>query len=896
MGVLCPYFYSNPPEHQNTKRIMPDSEPEKTNVPAGMPDSSGTDKRKSEPDKKTSGASAAPAKKQPVPRRAKWAIALLSVLCVILLGALVELACLPRFLEEDINKLLQPLAEGGGVEFRIKTISLTSAEIACKLTDTSGGAARNVGGIGAFSVRYSPLSLLRDKTIEAVEIENCDVTADYSGGSVRIPAYDLFAKAFRPGEPKEKSDAPAPDDLNAVIPVKIGRISLSGSLSAESRSEDAVDILHVPYAVTVKPDPELGWNKLDCSLSVHFATNAVECRAAYLHTEKKVILDLENFTLATSAMPGTVRSALPRGLRAGLSFRSKAELDLNTLKVKEDSSVEGAFTVAYRTPQGLRINSETPFSVKMLPDEVVSLAVGALKGEYDAIPFELGEIKASVSLPERTVRGGFQVKLAESEPAKFSVSGCMNAERTGIELSLDNTPLLKAAYKGADVAFRPGKLAAEVGFIDDELVASADFSCGEIRAGFEGALLNPELKGLTAFLRPASITAHVGIDTSTKEASVELTGGELGAGFKGTNVVYRPERIHAGLDSAGEETVLSAGLTGGELTADTGGIRASFRPETFAAELKSCEGAWELTVGLLGKQLLAELEGMSCSADALAFNAESQNGQTYKADAKITAFKFKQDAANLTYAAPELKLNAAFDIGGGVLSGDAVCPDSALAMPELKLLAKNLQWEFPFDMALASADEESAEAEPETDEKLLRPRTGRVALGDFEFNGIQAASLDGTVQWDDAAKAFHLKTDAKLLSISGQIYADVVLGAAGVETECGITIPEQDADLSKDLAAFLPQFEEIFCIGKLGGSAVYRILPKTTTGNAKFPSYLAHVWGRRYAATESFTADPGGGGIVDLLRAARRRCRNGGLNSRCLPTARGRGSTAVCRG
>ena len=32
------------------------------------------------------------------------------------------------------------------------------------------------------------------------------------------------------------------------------------------------------------------------------------------------------------------------------------------------------------------------------------------------------------------------------------------------------------------------------------------------------------------------------------------------------------------------------------------------------------------------------------------------------------------------------------------------------------------------------------------------------------------------------------------------------------------------------------------------------------TGNAKFASYLAHVWGRRYAATESFTAHPKNGG------------------------------------
>lgn len=32
-----------------------------------------------------------------------------------------------------------------------------------------------------------------------------------------------------------------------------------------------------------------------------------------------------------------------------------------------------------------------------------------------------------------------------------------------------------------------------------------------------------------------------------------------------------------------------------------------------------------------------------------------------------------------------------------------------------------------------------------------------------------------------------------------------------------------------------------------------------TTGNARFPAYLAHVWGRRYAATESFTGGPGDG-------------------------------------
>ena len=188
---------------------MPESEPEKKTVHAGTPESSGADKRNAEPDKK-SGVSAvsASAKKQPVPRRAKWLIALLLLLCLILLGALLELAFLPHFLEQDINKLLQPLAEGGGVEFRIKTISLTSAEVACKIRDyTRNGRPMRVGSIGSLSIRYSPLSLLRDRTIESIDIENCDVTADYSDGSISIPAYDLFAKSFQSGDKEEKDES-----------------------------------------------------------------------------------------------------------------------------------------------------------------------------------------------------------------------------------------------------------------------------------------------------------------------------------------------------------------------------------------------------------------------------------------------------------------------------------------------------------------------------------------------------------------------------------------------------------------------------------------------------------------------------------------------------------------
>ncbi len=845
---------------------MPESEPEKKTVPAGTKESSEAGKRNAEPGR-TSGASAAVSvsgKKAPIPRRAKWLIALLSVLCVILLAVLLELAFLPQFLEQDINKILQPLAEGGGVEFRIKTISLTSAEVACKIKDTSrNGRPVKVGSIGSLSIRYSPVSLLRERAIESIDIENCDVTVDYSDGSISVPAYDLFAKSFQSDEPKEKSDTP--DDLNAVIPVKVGKISLSGSIAAVARSEDAVDNLHIPYAVTVTPDPEQGWNKIDCSLMVHFSTNGIRCKATYLHQEKKVVLNLDDLSLATSALPGTVRSSLPRTLRAGVSLNAKAEVDLNSLnlEVLDNSSLElnGELTFAYRMPQGLRIDSAAPFSLKTAPrviptvkpmnppktDMGIWFTLGTLKGEYDKIPFEVGDIKAFVSLPKRTVEGRFQVKLAESEPAEFSFGGYMNETMKGLELKLENRPLFQAKYKGADVSFRALLFIAGANMAaDGNISGSVTFDGGDLQAGFEGGTLSPELKSLTATFDPKSFSINAVIrDSMIADSNIEFKDGDLRAEYKGMTVSLKQKILYAGLVGGQDDPInIGGGFRDGELVFEKEGIKASFLPESFSVNANFdsgfLSGGMTLTdaiqsagVKFAGGKLLAELEGMTCGADTLVFNAKSQDGKMYKADGTITAFQFKQDAAGLTYDAPELGLNAAFDIGGGVLSGDVSCPDSKLAMPELKLLAQNLHWDFPFDYSLIEADEdapEDAQAKPPA-----APRTGKIALGDFEFNDVQAASLDGTVQWDDAAKTFRLKSDAHLFSIDGQIYANVALGgSAGVEVECGLTVPEQPADLSKDLAKFLPQFEEISCTGKFSADAVYRILPKTTTGHAKF--------------------------------------------------------------
>ena len=426
--------------------------------------------------------------KQKTPRGAKWAIVLLSLLCVLLLAALLEVAFLPSLIERDVNSLLLKMA-GDGVEFRIKTISLTSAEVACKLKDTSrDGRPLNVGSIGSLSIRYTPLSLLRDRAIESIEIENCDVVADYSDGSISIPAWELFKDKFQTGEKKEedKSESAPADDLNAVIPVKIGRFSLSGSLTAVARGEDAIDTLHVPYAVTVRPDAELGWNKLGCSLMIHFATNGIRCKATYLHREKKVELDLDDFSLATSSLPGTIRASLPRGLRAGVSLNAKAAIALDSLNVDEMErstfELNGNLSLGYRTPQGLRIDSAAPFSLKTVPriiptvkpmnppktEQNIVFTLGALKGEYDAIPFEVGDINATVSLRRRTLQGGFSFTVAESEPAEFSFGGYMDEEKKNFELNLENRPLLKAKYKGIDVSADFGPFLASLdGMLSD---------------------------------------------------------------------------------------------------------------------------------------------------------------------------------------------------------------------------------------------------------------------------------------------------------------------------------------------------------------------------------------------------------------------------------------------
>ena len=814
-------------------------------------------------------------RKSSVPRGAKWAIVILSILCVLLLFALLEVAFLPQLIERDVNGLLQRMA-GEGVEFRIKTISLTSAEVACKLKDTTrDGRPLSVGSIGSLSIRFSPIPLMVERTIESIDIENCNLVVDYSDGTPTIPAYDLFVKQFLSGEKKEKEDSAPVDDLNAVIPVKVKSISLSGSLSAVSRGEESLDTLHIPYAVKVCPDSfeELGWNKLECSFGTHFSTNGIRCKAVYLHKEKKVSLDLDDFSLATSALPGAIRSSLPRGLRAGITLKSKAEIDLNSLNVEnlDNSSIElsGNLMLGYRNQQGLRIdNAATPFTLKMIPriiptvkpmnppktENLLVFTLGSMKGEYDAIPFELGGFEASVSLRRQTLQGGFQFTVADSEPAQFSFGGSLDEERKSFELKLENSPLLKAKYKGVDASISVRNFGSGLTLKDDKIQVTGYFNFSP-EVEFDGGAFSPGLKGLTASVKPEYIDSSFVLQKSLSDSSFSLEpdfdiqGGEYEAKYNGMTVSLKPKSINTGFlfntgEDGKESQIATIRLTDGELEFEKEGMKVSFRPESFSAGVAlPFGGANKAHAELKGGKLLAELNGMTCEADTLAFNAESEDGKKFTVDAKIGGFLFKQLAANLAYDAPELALNnASFDLDSGLLSGEAVCADSRFSMPAQKILAKNLQWDFPFDYSLVAADPADAELADTGKKPDDAPRMGKVSLGDLEYDGKKAASLDGRIWWDDAAKTFHLKSDAQLFSINGELFANIVLGAAGVEVECGVEIPEQQADISNDLAGFFPQFEEISCTGKLGGSAVYRILPKTTTGSAKFSIADADVF------------------------------------------------------
>ena len=498
-------------------------------------------------------------------------------------------------------------------------------------------------------------------------------------------------------------------------------------------------------------------------------------------------------------------------------------------------------------PQGLRIDSAAPFSLKMVPrviptvkpmnppktEKILVFTLGGLKGKYDSIPFELDGIEASASLRHRTLQGGFRLAVADSEPAQFGFGGSMDDASMSFSLNLQNRPLLKAEYMGSDVSFRPDKLTAELEMSGGGKNIVGSFSLRELQADIDVGAFKPELKGMAASLRPEHVAGEFSMTGPQTDAELDISGGEIHAGYNGMEVTFKPQRLEASFKGESEKAI-SANLTGGELDFEKDGMAVSFLPESLHADAALTDGIEKASAELKGGRLLVELNGMACEAKTLEFNADSKDGRNYQADAKLGEFQFRQSAAGLTFEAPELCLNdASFDIDCGVLSGEVVCENSDLAMPELKLLVRDLRWELPFDYTIAKAEKDRVE-DGESGQAAA-PRTGKVSLGELKYDDIPAASLDGKLLWDDAAKALRLETDAHLFSIDGRLYAYVALGgSAGAEVVCGVDIPEQDADLSKDLAKFFPQFEDISCTGRLEGGAVYKILPKTVSGNARF--------------------------------------------------------------
>ena len=97
----------------------------------------------------------------------------------------------------------------------------------------------------------------------------------------------------------------------------------------------------------------------------------------------------------------------------------------------------------------------------------------------------------NVSLRRRSLRGGFRFTVADSEPAEFTFGGDMDGEKLSFSLALQNKPLLKAEYMGADVSCRPGKLTAELKNDGGGMEATSLFSLQEFQAEIDGGTLNP---------------------------------------------------------------------------------------------------------------------------------------------------------------------------------------------------------------------------------------------------------------------------------------------------------------------------------------------------------------------------------------------------------------------
>jgi len=693
-------------------------------------------------------------------KRAKiWAvliIVLLTLLCIALAGAGAVAHFGPQLIENKINELLNSMSEKGKMDFQIKYINFHSAEVACTFKEESADAnqAHRVGSIGAITIQYRPLELMKGK-IESVELKNCDFLCTQTDEmSFKFPIYELFVKGFMKkdgGETSTSKNEPV-SDLNKVIPVQVEKIIVSGNVILTILEEESVDLVYFAYRVHAETDSEEKWNKLKCDLAIHNASNSIRVQAEYRHKDKRLKISPGQINVSTNSLSRTIRNYLPRGLRGGINLTSEAELDLDTLSIQEGTSVSGKLNFSLRDQNKVyQLKVESPYLLQVKENGCFAFSLDELAAEYGGIPVEVSGIEGELSLPNHTVKGSFKTKIADSEAALFEIEGTTEPGYSKVTAALSNRPKFRLNYQGIQTGCIPEKL--EVAFEHNREEESLN-----VTGIFKAKDLTAEQNGITG-----------------KIGDVMLEGTFAG---KGTS------------------KMMTANLGCNEIEGAFNGIKGNF--------------------------------------ERLNMYAQTHDFKKYAAETILSGMKVKMESPNLTYTAPEVKLNA--QLNGGAVSGKAECAVSDLLMPDFKTAAIGINWSLPFEQTIAKSEktEEEENEKPEDNEVIAeaeKPLQGKIGIKNVIYDGIETASADGKIGW--TGKGLKLDSGIDVRGIKTNLKADMDL-LGGVMMNGIFEIPEQELNLTEDIGVFFPQFENISCTGNVKGKVNCSFTPgKKPTGNAE---------------------------------------------------------------
>ncbi len=716
-------------------------------------------------------------------------IIFLSVLCVSLTLALCGNIFLPRIIENKITEILLSLTEEKNTEFKIKTLSFTSAEVSCRITEPlEKGRRRSVTNIGSMEIHFSPLALFREKRIESIEIENCDIVAEYDeNGQFSLPAWDLFAKkitTMKGNEPNqtdegvEASESVEKDgtesclavnsleDLNQKIPVQIGRISFSGEVMIESRTEEGINLISIPYGFVLLTDEKDGWNQLQLKFFAINSVNNISFQVNYNHHTGLFKFSTNHLTCSSMALPSMLRDFLPRGMRMEFSLTGEAEVNLSELKIQPGMQFSGKMQMTYRHKEsGFVSNSSFDFSVSMKDLNCIEFKISEFQGKYDDMSFSFNDIEGNYFISKKMIQGFFNLKFTDSEAARFYYAATFKDEN-GLQANLKmlNQPNLKLKYKGIDYSLSPFNLSAE--YLGSNGDSTATFSCDAKNL----SVLKEQLSVASAQLK---LQAAMNWSDSAKSAKLEA--------------------------NLNENTVKFNDMSG-------------------------------------------TMQNLSCEIS-------SQDFKSFQLATKLKEFNFNEESKGISYQAPDLICNGVFSNGG--ISGESICETSRFIMDStMKVEANGISWRFPFVYTIANTSSSPKEANESDNEGMestnpvQNKKVDEFQLGNFSvqsilYQDVPVASFAGQIGWNEDMASV-ISKDLTVCSTHSSVQASLK-PFQGLSLCCDVEFPEQPIQFSDAILQLFPQLASISCDGNFSAKARYELQDGKNTGYAKLNLHDANV-------------------------------------------------------